>query len=143
MTVTARIVFLFWQLFVDLNQGLEAIHSCVLLLVNNKPPILPQQSKTQRELSVNLKQKLETQETEPEVQTTSKRRRNNINTRSHLYRPQRSWGKVIFSQVSVTLSTGGACMVAGSVCVVAGGCTWLPGVCLVARGACMVAGGCA
>ena len=40
------------------------------------------------------------------------------------YRPQLSWGKVIFSQVSVILLTGGVCMVAG-------------GLCMVARGVCM------
>ena len=72
------------------------------------------------------------------------------------YRPQRSWGKVIFSQASVILSRGEACVVArGSMCgcqggmhgcreacVVAGGCVWLPGgVCMVAGGACVVAGG--
>ena len=45
------------------------------------------------------------------------------------YRPQRSWGKVVFSQASVILLTGGACVVApgggmhgffrgGTVCVV-------------------------
>ena len=28
---------------------------------------------------------------------------------NHIYRPQRSWGKVIFSQASVILSTGGVC----------------------------------
>ena len=56
------------------------------------------------------------------------------------YRPQRSWGKVIFSQASVTMSTGGHAWLLGGVhgCgrarVVAGGgmhgcrgCTWLPG----------------
>ena len=89
------------------------------------------------------------------------------------YRPQRSWGKVIFSQASVILSTGGgACVVAGGACVVSrGACmiarrhvwllggVWLPGgVCMVAGGhvwllggmrccrgwgACMVARGCA
>ena len=46
------------------------------------------------------------------------------------YRPQRSWGKVIFSQASVILSTGGrgmrGCQGSG-VCVVAGGHAWLPG----------------
>ena len=51
----------------------------------------------------------------------------------YFYRPHRSWGKVIFSQASVILSTGGACVVAGGgrghwgACVVAGGHAWLPG----------------
>ena len=31
----------------------------------------------------------------------------------HIYRPQRSWGKVIFSQASVILFTGGGCLVLG------------------------------
>ena len=64
------------------------------------------------------------------------------------YRPQRSWGKVIFSQASVILSTGGggipaciaggipACLAAGGVCAIpvciAGG---IP-VCLAAGGVC-------
>ena len=41
----------------------------------------------------------------------------------YYYRPQRSWGKVIFSQVSVILSTGagGGCLVPGSGGVCAGG----------------------
>ena len=47
-----------------------------------------------------------------------------ISQLSHFYRPQRSWGKVIFSQASVILLTGG----------VRGG-----GMCMVARGVCMVA----
>ena len=58
------------------------------------------------------------------------------------YHPQRSWGKVMFLQVSVILSTGVTCMVAGGwgVCVVAGWHAWLPrGTCMVARGAYMVA----
>ena len=38
------------------------------------------------------------------------------------YRPQRSWGKVIFSQASVILLTGGhAWLLRGGVCVVAPG----------------------
>ena len=45
------------------------------------------------------------------------------------YRPQRSWGKVIFSEACVhILSTGGACMVAPG----------RRGACVVARGVCMV-----
>ena len=82
------------------------------------------------------------------------------------YRPQRSWGKAIFSQASVILSTGGhawllggvhgcgrACVVAGGgmhgcwgVYVVAGGCVayrecaWLWGM-RGCRVACVVAGG--
>ena len=53
------------------------------------------------------------------------------------YRPQRSWGKVIFSQASVILSTGrGAC---GGVCVVAGGMHGCQGV----RGGVRGGGGCA
>ena len=72
------------------------------------------------------------------------------------YRPQRSWGKVVFSQACVILFMGGgfggmhhcwgACMVAGGVhgcwgvCVVAGGMhgcrgrAWLLGACMVAGG---------
>ena len=46
---------------------------------------------------------------------------------SYFYRPQRSWGKVIFSQASVILSTGGG---AGPERVPA------PGGCLVPGGAC-------
>ena len=84
------------------------------------------------------------------------------------YRPQRSWGKVIFSQASVILSTQGgvhgcwgACMVSrghawllggmhgcGGVCGLGGGMCGCPGgmcgcqgACMVAWGACMVAGG--
>ena len=45
----------------------------------------------------------------------------------HIYRQQRSWGKVMFLHVCVILFTGGACVVAGGVCVVAGGHAWLPG----------------
>ena len=68
------------------------------------------------------------------------------------YRPQRSWGKVIFSQASVILSTGGGvhgCWGGGlcswGVCMAAGGVhgCGVGGKCVVARGACMVAGGCA
>ena len=66
----------------------------------------------------------------------------------YFYRPQRSLGKVIFSQASVILSTGG-----GGVCVARGGHEWLWGmcvwgvwgggvVCMVGGHAC-VAGGCA
>ena len=58
------------------------------------------------------------------------------------YRPQRSWGKVIFSQASVILSTGGGVCVAGGGGVRGrggmhgwgvwqGGCTWQEeGVCM-------------
>ena len=58
-----------------------------------------------------------------------------------LYRPQRSWGKVIFSQASVILSTevgacsGGVCSRGGGVCcggVCSGGDAWSGG--LLARG---------
>ena len=38
----------------------------------------------------------------------------------NFYRPQRSWGKVIFSQVSVILSTGGGHAWPGA-CVTGGG----------------------
>ena len=38
----------------------------------------------------------------------------------YFYHPQRSWGKVIFSQASVILLTGGVCLVLGGVC--SGGC---------------------
>ena len=38
----------------------------------------------------------------------------------HFYRPQRSWGKVMFSQASVILSTGGVCS-RGRGCLVSGG----------------------
>ena len=52
------------------------------------------------------------------------------------YRPQRSWGKVIFSQASVILSTGGGMRGCW------GGCAWLrEGMC-GCWGACMVARGC-
>ena len=44
-------------------------------------------------------------------------------------RSQRSWGKVIFSQASVILSTGGLCMVAGRH-------RWLSGACMVVGGMC-------
>ena len=74
------------------------------------------------------------------------------------YRPQRSWGKVIFSQVSVILSTRGVCVVARKrawlcVCVCdcgggrlggmhgCGGHAWLLGGMHGCQGACMVAGG--
>ena len=78
------------------------------------------------------------------------------------YRPQRSWGKVIFSQASVILSTGGrAWLLVGGVhscqgsmlgcwgaCVVARACMVVGGMCgcgghLLLPGACVVAGGCA
>ena len=88
--------------------------------------------------------------------------------RGYFYRPQRSWGKVMFLQVSVILSTGGGvCVLAGGACMVTGdmcGCwgyAWLLGgmhgcqggvhgcwgACVVVggvcgcRGACMVARG--
>ena len=49
-------------------------------------------------------------------------------TSNIFYRPQRSWGKAIFSQASVILSTGGACM-AGGTCVARGwGCAWPGGI---------------
>ena len=60
--------------------------------------------------------------------------------RRHFYRPQRSWGKVILSQASVILLTGGACVVAwggwvGGMCGCSRGgvrgCSW-EGVCMVA-----------
>ena len=64
------------------------------------------------------------------------------------YRPQRSWGKVIFSQVSVTLSTGvgvcgcrGGCVVAGGHVWLLGGHAWLLGGMHGCWGVCMVAGG--
>ena len=59
----------------------------------------------------------------------------------YFYRQQRSWGKVIFSQASMILSTGrggllpGGCPVRGNVCLVWG----VPapgGVCLLPGGAC-------
>ena len=53
---------------------------------------------------------------------------------SFCYRPQRSWGKVMFLHVCVILFTGGPC-------VVAGGCVWLLGGVHGCWGACMVAGG--
>ena len=54
----------------------------------------------------------------------------------YIYRPQRSWDKVIFPQASVILSGAG-------VCVVAGVCTWLPeGGMRGCRRACVVAGVC-
>ena len=39
----------------------------------------------------------------------------------NIYRPQTKFAKVMFLQVSVTLSTGGACVVARGACVVAPG----------------------
>ena len=45
------------------------------------------------------------------------------------YRLQRSWGKVMFLQASVILSTGGACMAGGHAWP--GGHAWLGGVCVV------------
>ena len=80
--------------------------------------------------------------------------------RFSFYRPQRSWGKVIFSQVSVILSTRGHVWLQGGMhgcggCVLllcggvhgCGGHAWLQGACMVVGGvhgcggACMVAGG--
>ena len=64
------------------------------------------------------------------------------------YRPQRSWGKVIFSQASVILLTGGCVWRGGHVwqgghawqgACVAGGHVWV-GVCMA--GGCMVGGAC-
>ena len=46
----------------------------------------------------------------------------------YFYLPQRSWGKVMFLQASVILSTGGRCLLRGG-CLVPGG--LLPGGCLV------------
>ena len=45
------------------------------------------------------------------------------------YRPQTKFAKVMFLQVSVILSTGGACVVAqgGRVCLLPGGCMLAPG----------------
>ena len=61
--------------------------------------------------------------------------------RPDFYRPQRSWGKVIFSQASVILSTGGhVCL--GGMCAWGGMCGW--GVCMAGgawQGACMAGGG--
>ena len=62
------------------------------------------------------------------------------------YRPQRSWGKVMFSQACVILFTGGVRGCWGGAWLPGGvhGCqghVWLPGACMVAGGWCMVAGG--
>ena len=35
---------------------------------------------------------------------------NNLSNTVYYYRPQRSWGKVIFSQASMILFTGGVCL---------------------------------
>ena len=40
------------------------------------------------------------------------------------YRPQRSWGKVIFWQASVILSTGGGVSAPGGGCLLPGGLVW-------------------
>ena len=69
-----------------------------------------------------------------QIGTGSDRRfKPNISVRINIYRPQRSWGKVIFSQASVILLTGGggscgrgACVAEG--CVHGGGCAWQGGV---------------
>ena len=79
-------------------------------------------------------------------------------TKDSFYRPQRSWGKAIFSEACVKNSVhrGGSCVLAdrggmcacweGGVCgcwgacVVAGGMHGCQGVCMVAWGVCMVAG---
>ena len=62
------------------------------------------------------------------------------------YRPQRSWGKVIFSEACVKNSVhGGACMVARGHAWLPGGMHSCQGACMVAQGMCMVAvggGGC-
>ena len=59
---------------------------------------------------------------------------------TYYYRPQRSWGKVIFSQASVILSTGGLRGYQGGIrgCQ---GCAWLLGMCVVARGHAWLLGG--
>ena len=54
---------------------------------------------------------------------------------SSFYRPQRSWGKVIFSEACVTNSVHRGVCVAGAACV-ARGHAWQWGVC--GRGTCMV-----
>ena len=62
--------------------------------------------------------------------------------RKHIYRPQRSWGKVIFSKACVNNSVhGGACVVArGGMCGCTGGGAWfyLGDMCGFIWGACMV-----
>ena len=81
-------------------------------------------------------------------------------TRSYFYRPQRSWGKVMFSQACVILFTGdvhgcwGGCVVAREACMIAVGMRGCGGACMFARGCmdarghawllggCMVAGAC-
>ena len=58
---------------------------------------------------------------------------------SNYYRPQRSWGKVMFLHVSVILFTGG-CLVPGGGCLLRG----LPGpggLCCPVPGACSAGGG--
>ena len=60
---------------------------------------------------------------------------------ANIYCPQRSWGKVMFSQVCVILFTGGVCMVAGGHAWLLGGmrgCWWGHA---WQRGACMEKGG--
>ena len=61
------------------------------------------------------------------------------------YRPQRSWGKVIFSQASVILLTGGRAwlLLGGCVWLLPGGHAWLLGghAWLLPGGACVVAPG--
>ena len=52
------------------------------------------------------------------------------------YRPQRSTGKILFSQASVILSTGGR----GGECAWPGGGAWLGGFGMHGKGACMVGG---
>ena len=67
----------------------------------------------------------------------------------HFYRPQRSWGKVIFSQASVILimGGGGGCLLPGGVCsgrcplrrmpaLGGGACSWGGGACSWEGGAC-------
>ena len=60
------------------------------------------------------------------------------------YRPQQSWGKVMFLQASVILSTGGVACVAGGVhgrgACMAEGCMHGEGGACMAKGACMVRG---
>ena len=58
---------------------------------------------------------------------------------NYLYRPQRSWGKVIFSQTSVILLTGGGASSGGG-CFLLGGC-FLQGGCFLPGAGCFLPGG--